>query len=365
LVDGQQRMTTLLILLSILINAINDNPDCTDQIRNDLDLVKSNYLMIKDQDDKTKHLFGYEKDVPSHEFLLNKIFDDETINCKEPETLYTNRLQGALNFFKGKLKNENYRELIRLKDKIENRLLFSILILNETDDKKIDVSMAFETLNFRGKDLSNLELFKNRVLFLTSKTRFTNELKTELKEKVINSWLNIYKWLGKNKDKELNDDDFLKAFWLLYFSESTMVSSNFKEWKNDIFEDKFSLDTDVNQNSLISQNGRYNYQPNWLDVMNKSIEIWFIIKNPLFFKTENSSSFLFSDEILEKLYQINAIPQNFGNYTHHLILAFLYKHLPSEADGDLDLEPVYNLIVNFLTKLERRNFICFILNRNK
>lgn len=363
LVDGQQRMTTLLILVSILIDAINDDPDCTDEIRKDLNLAKSNYLMLKDQDDNTKHLFGYEKDVPSHEYLLNEIFHDKTINLNEPKTLYTNRLQDAFAFFSRKLKDEKFEDNLKLKNKIVERLLFSILILNEKNDKKIDVSMAFETLNFRGKDLSNLELFKNRVLFLISKTRFTNETKTALKEKVINSWLNIYKWLGRNKDKELNDDDFLKAFWLLYFSNSNMVSSDFKEWKNDIFDNKFSLDENPNVNNLISQNGL----PYWLNVMDKSIEIWFIIKNPLFFKTENSSSFLFSDEILEKLYQINAIPQNYGNYTQHLILSFLYKHLPSITDEftNEELESAFSIINNFLTNLERHNFVCFILNGNK
>lgn len=117
--------------------------------------------------------------------------------------------------------------------------------------------------------------------------------------------------MGKNIEKELNDDDFLKAFWLLYFSNCEMVSSNFKEWKNDIFDDKFSLEDDPNNNILINENGRYNNQQNWLNVMDKSIEIWFIIKNPLYFKiNENTSNYLLTDEILEKIYQINAIPQS-------------------------------------------------------
>lgn len=165
LVDGQQRMTTLLILLSILIDAILSDENCSEKVKDEMIQIRSTYLIVNDDNNSSKHLFGYDKDVPSHQFLLNKIFSDESIPLDEPKTLYTNRLKAALDFFTEKLINETFENKLKIKNKIENRLLFSILVLNEANDKKIDVSMAFETLNFRGKDLSNLELFKNRVLF--------------------------------------------------------------------------------------------------------------------------------------------------------------------------------------------------------
>lgn len=366
LVDGQQRLTTLLILLSILIDAILTDANCNLEIKKSAENSKKKYLILLDEDNLTKHLFGYETDVPSHEYLLNNIFNDLTVENVEPETLYTNRLGNARDFFIRKLINFQPDEKERLFNKIEDRLLFSLLILNETNDRKIDVSMAFETLNFRGKTLSVLELFKNRVLYLISKRNLNDIQKSELSKNVIDTWLIVYKWLGKNHNKELNDDDFLKAFWLLYFSEASMVSEDFKGWNNDIFTNIFSLENNPNQNLNISTIGL----DRWLRVARKAIELWFIIKNPLFFTIENDAEteFYLSDEIKSLLFKINSL--NIGAYTQNLILAILYKNLPTKKDfaesDDLEANLLkLKKIIKYLNLIDRHNYACFLLNGNQ
>lgn len=93
--------------------------------------------------------------------------------------------------------------------------------------------MVFETLNFRGKQLSGLERFKNRVLYLLSKQNSTPSNIAKRRRDVNNTWLEIYKWLGRNPNpkKVMDDDAFLKAFWLLYFSDDTMVAKEFKAYQ--------------------------------------------------------------------------------------------------------------------------------------
>ncbi|MBT0552409.1 hypothetical protein [Riemerella anatipestifer] len=149
--------------------------------------------------------------------------------------------------------------------------------------------MVFETLNFRGKQLTGLERFKNRILYLISKLHTTEKLKTQCRQRVNKSWLDVYKWLGKNKDNELNDDTFLKAFWLLYFSNKNMVSKDFKAYQKNIFTEIFHLE-ETNQNIFLERNELYH----WLNEMSKSVKLWFFINNPYFFDDK--------DEKFEYLY---------------------------------------------------------------
>jgi len=87
LVDGQQRLTSLLILLSILIDEIIENENYDEELRERVQFSTSSYIIINNENGNTQHLFGYETDVPSHQFLLNQVFNDETIECTEPYTL--------------------------------------------------------------------------------------------------------------------------------------------------------------------------------------------------------------------------------------------------------------------------------------
>ena len=86
-----------------------------------------------------------------------------------------------------------------------------------------DVFVAFETMNNRGKKLSNLELLKNRLIYLTTlydKDELKDDEKNSLREKINDAWKEIYYQLGRNKVHPLNDDDFLIAHWIMYFQYS-------------------------------------------------------------------------------------------------------------------------------------------------
>lgn len=76
----------------------------------------------------------------------------------------------------------------------------------------LDVFVIFETMNNRGKKLSNLELLKNRLIYLS--TKFEDEDKYSLRHNINECWKTIYEYLGKNKNKPLNDDNFFKIIGL-------------------------------------------------------------------------------------------------------------------------------------------------------
>jgi len=83
-----------------------------------------------------------------------------------------------------------------------------------------DVFVAFETMNNRGKKLSNLELLKNRLIYLTTlydEDELGQDERNSLREKINDAWKEVYYQLGRNKKKPLSDDDFLVAHWIMYF----------------------------------------------------------------------------------------------------------------------------------------------------
>ena len=84
------------------------------------------------------------------------------------ETYYTKNLKYAKEFFKKNISelyaDEGMEGLSNLYLKLTQRLMFNI---HEIDDD-YDVFVAFETMNNRGKKLTNLELLKNRLIYLTT-----------------------------------------------------------------------------------------------------------------------------------------------------------------------------------------------------
>ena len=95
-------------------------------------------------------------------------------------------------------------------------------------------------MNNRGKKLSDLELLKNRLIYLT--TLYTNDEieideRKELRSAINYAWREVYSQLGRNEKHPLNDDDFLKAHWIMYFQYSRYQGNDYIKF---LLEEKFS-----------------------------------------------------------------------------------------------------------------------------
>lgn len=107
-------------------------------------------------------------------------------------------------------------------------------------EEDFDVFVAFETMNNRGKKLSNLELLKNRLIYLTTlydKKTLSDEERLTLRGKINDSWKEVYYQLGRNKRNPLNDDDFLAAHWIMYFGYTRRRGD---DYINYLLDEKFS-----------------------------------------------------------------------------------------------------------------------------
>lgn len=114
-----------------------------------------------------------------------------------------------------------------------------------------DVFVAFETMNNRGKPFSTLELLKNRLIYLSARIKDFNQLR----EYINNYWGQIYEMLGKNPNKPLKDDDFLKQHWIMYFEYNRKSENPHKDfWLDKKFTLKNLLQSNDADNTELKRN---------------------------------------------------------------------------------------------------------------
>jgi Uncharacterized conserved protein len=228
IVDGQQRLTTFVVFIQAISELIENLEENKEKKEEEIYLgsfslkaIKEEYLVISrpPQFIIRSYKFGYEVDNPSFKFLRYRIFQEPNGGTVQ-ETFYTLNLENAKRFFKENLANfyDKYglSEIEALFKKVTQNLMFNVYEIS--DD--FDVFVAFETMNNRGKKLSNLELLKNRLIYLTTlydEKELKNDERNSLRKTINDAWKEVYYQLGRNKQNPLNDDDFLVAHWIMYF----------------------------------------------------------------------------------------------------------------------------------------------------
>jgi len=217
-VDGQQRLTTAIILINEIIKIFEDSK--INSLRNQaLDDWKRQFIYRTSAEipPKVAYIFGYEKDNPSYDCLKCEIFGKEDFSGKRENTTYTKNLKAAKKFFADELKKIKEKDGIAALENIFKKLVQNMKFNRYDIDDDYDVYVSFETMNNRGKPLSNLELLKNRLIYLTTLFSGENYNQIGLREEINKTWKEIYTWLGKKETSALNDDDFLRTHWIVYY----------------------------------------------------------------------------------------------------------------------------------------------------
>jgi len=136
----------------------------------------------------------------------------------------------AIFYFTTQLKDLYKKSGLKGLQEIYKRLTKRFLLNEYVINDEFDVFVAFETMNNRGKKLSDLELLKNRLIYLTM-LYDGNELdpaeRKNLRDSVNDAWKEVYHQLGRNKARPLSDDDFLRAHWILYFTYSRKTGRDY------------------------------------------------------------------------------------------------------------------------------------------
>ncbi len=156
IIDGQQRLTTILILLREIISQLK-------AVGKEVSRIEENYF--KDR--------GYYKLNPPDEdgkFFKGFIIGEEEHLRENTETPSQARLVAAKDFFRGKIEEERknlqpdefVKFLAEFKRKIDDLQIIQYLV-----DSDADAIRIFETVNDRGKSLSNLEKTKSFLMHIS------------------------------------------------------------------------------------------------------------------------------------------------------------------------------------------------------
>jgi Uncharacterized conserved protein len=333
-VDGQQRLTTSMILLQAIFESVSADTQLNYQ---SVENLRKRFILFKaDNGIQESYIFGYEKDNPSDEYLRTRIFGMHSPSDLHQETLYTYNLNTAKKYFLEKLSQLQLEEIAVIYKKLTQKLKFN---LYEIDDE-IDVFVTFETMNNRGKPLTSLELLKNRLIYLS--TLFTdNSGREKLRSNINDAWKTMYEYLGKNPDHPLSDNSFLRNHWTMYFKYSRRKGDDYIKY---LLDEKFSarnITNPKNETEKLSIEEISEY----VKSLQQSIVYWFYIHNPFYPEThtQNEQNRIY----LDRLWRLS-----FRSFRPLILAAFVSKQ---------KIEDI-NLLLN---AAERYNFALFNLSQRR
>ncbi|WQZ09552.1 DUF262 domain-containing HNH endonuclease family protein [Helicobacter pylori] len=327
IIDGQQRLATSLILLGLLAK-------------------------ITQHKDPKYSLINLEPILSYKYYGLSEAFRAITEEEKDLEafktSFYAKNLIDAYAFFKEKISDTPIEALEKMFDALINKMLFSVVGLN---DNRIDPFSSFETINNRGKDLSTLELFKNRLHFVAHKICEGKKLE-KLQQEINDTYTLIYHDLRQFEDAHL--ESFLKHFVAYYYGEKG-------DFKKRLLEMEFNAHQRYTDNTNFDD--EYERIDDLLFYLSYSSKVW----NFLHTLDEKSIALIVDDNrkleieitpkmrnLLEKMRRLNALSDN-------AFLPLLLSLLTIQRAGRSANEQPYTTkdLEGLLEYLERFGFLVY------
>ena len=333
IVDGQQRITSIVIILKTIFDYAKDN---------NIDSITSNskYEFLLEGDSGIRR-FGYSvkrQDGADNYFECRIYRADKKTPMQNQYFVNINdaqiRIEKELNKF-------DYDKIKDIVDIILTRLVFNVYFIT----KDFDVRVTFETMNNRGKSLTSLELLKNRLMFLS--TYFQKDGKNysgRLQKQIDLAWKNIYDHLNY-KDSKLSDDEYLKAHWIVFQRLNKKKGDAFIE---DILNNEFSTDSgtfyDHCQKSEFDL--AFDLLFNYVNSLDKYSLYWAAVNSP------ENIPFNITVEEHDWIKRLSRLPNNL--YMKSAIMVVLASEKIDNADK-----------ISFYKKLEKFVFINKLLAQDK
>ncbi len=327
IIDGQQQLATSLILLGLLAKTTQNK-------------------------DPKYSLINLEPILSYKYYGLSEAFRAITEEEKDLEafktSFYAKNLIEAYEFFQEKISDTPIEVLEKMFDALIKKMLFSVVGLN---DNRIDPFSSFETINNRGKDLSTLELLKNRSHFVAHKICDGKKLE-KLQQEINDTYTLIYHDLRHFKDDHL--EGFLKHFVAYYYGEKG-------DFKKRLLEMEFNAHKRYTDNTNFDE--EYKKIDDLLFYLSYSSKVW----NFLHTLDEKSIVLIFDDNrklemeitpkmrgLLEKMRRLNALNDN-------AFLPLLLSLLTIQLAGKSANEQPYTTkeLEGLLEYLERFGFLIY------
>lgn len=218
LIDGQQRLTSLTLILKSLYDYLGNLGKEYDQMREE---IRDSYLFnkfAKDSNLKLK-LKPNKEDDKNFNFLMKDNFDEIDTNS----LIYRNYkyFLNRINKLEASIE-EFYDALQRLE---------GVSVILDRDD---DAQMIFESLNSTGMDLNDVDLIRNYLLM--------NCNPSEQENLYINYWIKLEHKLGKNFTEFVRDYLSLKSGLVVQNAKNKVYTAFKKYYLNQYYEKSIKLE---------------------------------------------------------------------------------------------------------------------------
>lgn len=222
LVDGQQRITTITILLAVLRDALEERGESGPSA------ALHELIETRDLDNKSRYTLEHDPADKYFQYAIQSRLPDKKVS---PVGVQQQNLQMAFRFLESSVKDhvkknfsDNPSKAVAYLKHLRDCLLQMHFISIELDNED-DAYLIFETLNTRGKDLRTSDLLKNHFMRLLP-------AKTKGHDVVKDAWSEIVEKLNSST-YTVDTDSFLLHYWLSRES-SVSKASLFVHYKNEI-----------------------------------------------------------------------------------------------------------------------------------
>ncbi len=246
-VDGQQRLTTIMIFMKSIIQIL--------QNRNSTKVTNKTFSRyIYDGEN-----YKLELENEDNSFLQNAILNDNEASIQE--TPSQKRLMEAKIYFEKELSSLNIEVLERLIEILINSDVILYIV-----DKISDATQIFELLNDRGRKLTSLEGVKSFLMYRIGCLNLKDD-----GEQAINSiqdnFSAIYRLIEKNS---INENDLLRYHTIAFENSKTDDYNNSAKFIKTKINDLFNNQTDIKIKEEIIE---------YVDKLKKSFNLYEQIKN--------------------------------------------------------------------------------------
>ena len=296
-IDGQQRITTLTIMLSVIRDIFYEKG-----LNNLGDAINDKFIFSKDMNNNTFVILENKMPYPILQSYVQSKPDEKDLEVK-PIKSGEKKIIETYDYFKKNFSEKSDNKLKDLRDKILN---LEVIFVAASD--KVDAHTIFMTLNGTGKDLSAKDLIKNQIFSLYPKQPHLNEPN--------DTWQRII--------SNLNDNPrFLNNYWASRYKK-VAEHKLFKEFNNEFVKPKKDMKFFLNDLEKFSINYKKVTDPSLSDWNRSEYEIYFSLNAIVkIFNIDVANTFLIN---LIEDYNARRVSKAYLLKAFKMIEEFHFKH---------------------------------------
>lgn len=251
IVDGQQRITTLVIFMKSLLGLIKDS------------IEERKFKILTKRFIKDEYFHKLQALDIDNEFFKTYIIDDNIPNNKSFDSPSQKRLWHSKGYIYDYLKKISKEHLLKYIEIIESTKVLTYSVKNTGE-----ATLIFETTNDRGKSLTSLEKTKS---FLMYKTYLSVSKPNDILSTIHDRFRGIYRSLDR-VDKRIGEDNILQYHFIGFHSSVK------KSYQDHVGKIKNKFNEIVNETEISSEVDSYTLElketfSRFLDILDSNDKI--------------------------------------------------------------------------------------------